>query len=121
MEAAKADFTATFSALATGVSGGDPVIHGVGRDWLETWRARLDRQPRSRAEAAALARASSPRVIPRNLRVEAALTAAEAGNLAPFAHLLEVLASPYDYDRTHLPEDLAPSRQDEPFRTFCGT
>lgn len=121
MAAAQADFTTTFSALAAGLTHDDLAVESVDRDWLERWRARLARQPETKEQAAALARQASPRVIPRNLRVEAALSAAEDGDLTPFEHLLEVLASPYDYDRPHRPEDLAPSRHDEPYTTFCGT
>ncbi|MCU0934454.1 MAG: hypothetical protein MUE86_08560 [Thiobacillaceae bacterium] len=65
----------------------------------------------------------NPWLIPRNHRVEEALTAAsDTGDLAPFEQLLNALRRPFD-------EDPALARFAEPapgefmaeFRTFCGT
>ena len=64
----------------------------------------------------------NPAVIPRNHRVEEALTAAvEWNDLAPMRRLLEVLENPY----SDLPEksgfrDPAPEGG-ELYQTFCGT
>lgn len=94
--------------------------------WLQRWRERCAAEDggvdRSAARAAAMRRAN-PWIIPRNHRVEEALSAAsEQGDLAPFAQLLHALGRPYD-------EDPALARFAEPapaefmaeFRTFCGT
>ena len=87
---------------------------GIGA-WLPRWRARGVR------DAAAL-RAANPRIVPRNHRVEEALAAATAGDLAPFEALLAALRRPFD-------DDLALARYAEPapaavtaaYQTFCGT
>jgi uncharacterized protein YdiU (UPF0061 family) len=65
-------------------------------------------------------RQHNPAVIPRNHNVEAALTAATAGDLSVMERLLEVLATPYDHDRD-LPMFSAPGSSAQPYRTFCGT
>jgi len=88
--------------------------------WHCRWEARLGRQPQSRDESETLMRQHNPAVIPRNHNVEAALTAATAGDLSVMERLLEVLATPYDHDRD-LPMFSAPGSTAQPYRTFCGT
>ena len=66
--------------------------------------------------------AANPAVIPRNHRVEEALSAAsEQNDLGPFHRLLAALADPYDHERERpgYDEPAPPSRV--PYRTFCGT
>jgi uncharacterized protein YdiU (UPF0061 family) len=62
-------------------------------------------------------------VIPRNHIVEAALAAAEKGNLAPMNRLLGVLAKPFEHGNVpaELKEPAPVVAGDEPYRTFCGT
>jgi len=91
--------------------------------WREQWWARLQRQPQPPAESEQLRRANNPAVIPRNHLVEAALTAAEQGDLGPMERLLEVLARPFEHGR-HTAEYLSPaptSKGADPYQTFCGT
>jgi uncharacterized protein YdiU (UPF0061 family) len=66
-------------------------------------------------------RASNPAIIPRNHRVEEALSAAEAGDLAPFERLVAAVRRPFDPRA-----DDAAFREPAPpefcgYRTFCGT
>ena len=123
MQETHADFTRTFSALAT-VGAAEQLAHEqeAFRGWFERWRTRLGRQPQSPAEAAARMQASSPVVIPRNHAVEAAIAAAvEQTDLEPLNQLIEGLRQPYDYTRAR-PDILAPPTQPDPaYRTFCGT
>ena len=64
----------------------------------------------------------NPVYIPRNHKVEEALTAAVAGDLAPFTTLLEVLARPFE-ERAGFEAyaEPAPPVFEETFQTFCGT
>ena len=63
----------------------------------------------------------NPVYIPRNHRVEEALTAATAGDLEPFDHLLDVLAHPFD-ERSGLEQYAVPAQANcGTYRTFCGT
>ena len=60
----------------------------------------------------------NPVYIPRNHRVEAALTAATGGDLAPFRRLVDVLARPFE-ERPGLEEYTEPGTG--PYVTYCGT
>ena len=90
--------------------------------WMERWRTRWTdgATPAARAEAM---RQVSPRVIPRNHRVEEALTAAsEHGDLVPFEQLLAALRRPFDDDPSLAPfTEPAPPAVTACYQTFCGT
>jgi uncharacterized protein YdiU (UPF0061 family) len=63
----------------------------------------------------------NPLYIPRNHRVEEALAAATAGDLAPFRRLVEVVSQPFD-ERPGLASYAEPAPESfGPYRTFCGT
>lgn len=124
MQASKSDFTNTFRALADDALPPDPSR----ATWDARWRSRVARESNSEAPAAqnrvahcARMRAVNPAIIPRNHRVEEALAAAEAGDLAPFEALVAALQRPFDPQFGDL-------RYCEPappafcgYRTFCGT
>lgn len=63
----------------------------------------------------------NPVHIPRNHRLEEALDAAVAGDLAPVRRLLEAVRSPYD-ERPELADLARPAPPDAaPHVTYCGT
>jgi len=127
MQQSEADFTGTFVALARHLEAGgqQPAreqLAGPGfAAWLDRWQQRLAREPGGPAAAATRMRRVNPVIIPRNLRVEEALAAAEAGDLAPVGQLLEVITQPY----TETPENEAYRNGSPPgdpaYCTFCGT
>ena len=92
-------------------------------DWATRWRRRLADDGEAIGERrAATMRAVNPAFIPRNHRVEEALSAAaDNGDLSVFENLLTVLSRPYDDQPPHrLYAD--PPRPDQIVRqTFCGT
>jgi uncharacterized protein YdiU (UPF0061 family) len=59
-------------------------------------------------------------VIPRNHRVEAALSAAESGDLSLFNDLLQVVTHPFDLSEENA-QYREPSPDDAGYRTYCGT
>ena len=122
MHQTKADFTNTFADLTETLPGdGACAADEAFLRWHERWRARLQRQPQSPAEAEQLRRENNPAFIPRNHRVEAALAAAEQGDMGVMERLLAVLQSPYDHTR-HAPEYRQPAPDSGAgYRTFCGT
>jgi uncharacterized protein YdiU (UPF0061 family) len=130
MHAGEADFTLTFRRLAHAAENpaGDTALTELFTQsseigsWLRDWRQRLESDPQSPAERAANMRRVNPAFIPRNHRVEAALTAAsEHGDMAPFHQLLAVLQRPFD-DQPEFAEYEQPAPpSDVPFQTFCGT
>jgi uncharacterized protein YdiU (UPF0061 family) len=83
--------------------------------WLAHWQARGPQGP-------AALRAANPRLIARNHRVEEALAAATAGDLAPFQALLAALRRPFDDVPGDAPfAEPAPPALAAGYRTFCGT
>ena len=127
LEGQGADFTLLFRALSASLAEGyDPVaVEVTDREafapWFARWQARLAREPLDPAERAARMDAANPLYIPRNHRVDAALSAAEAGDLAPFLLLLEVVTHPFQpraewNDFAHGAPIGSPDHV-----TFCGT
>ncbi|RGP37187.1 protein adenylyltransferase SelO [Pseudotabrizicola alkalilacus] len=121
MEGQGADWTLAFRRLAEAETGDTTPLRALFADsttldlWLPLWRARL------RPDATAHLRAVNPLVIPRNHMVEAALQAAEQGDLTPFTALLVQVTDPYTdqpgREAFALP---APSGFGD-YVTFCGT
>ena len=110
------DFTSFFRALSAGTAR-DLFLD---RDAFDAWAARRDALlPADRAAVAAAMDRVNPVYIPRNHRVEEALTAATAGDLGPFRTLLDVVARPFT-PRPGLEEYAGPG-DDTPYVTYCGT
>src|SRR5262249_52314896 len=103
MEHSHADFTLTFRRLACMAEEPDeqprlrelflPASDIDG--WLRDWQTRLASDPQTTAERAASMRGANPAFIPRNHRVELALSAAENGDYGPLRTLLGILRHPY--------------------------
>jgi serine/tyrosine/threonine adenylyltransferase len=90
--------------------------------WLSRWRDRLDRQQRSPAEVIELMHKNNPAFIPRNHRVQAALTeASQQGHDAAIHRLLAILANPYDDQPEHAEFRRPPNPDERITQTFCGT
>ncbi len=124
MYTTKADYTLTLAHLASP----RPELPGAPCEtepgfaaWRDRWQARLARQPHSTGESEARRRAATPAFIPRNHLVEAALSAAEAGDLEPFNRMLEVLSRPFDHARTDADAYRLPPPDEAGYHTFCGT
>ncbi len=122
MQESKADFTNTFRSL----SQHDPSAMEQYREpkfsaWFSQWKSRLSREERDIESAFITMQAVNPAVIPRNHRVEEALSHAEKHDDLTMLHrLLTVLDSPYKSG-----SDIAfyqePPPQDCGYQTFCGT
>lgn len=125
MKAFEADYTNTFRALTLGVdTPGDVVLFESGEyaAWREQWKARLARQEEPDSAVQQLMMSSNPAVIPRNHRVEEALSAAvDEGDYTVMAKLLDVLAKPYAYSPDQVAYCTLPEESSRPYRTFCGT
>lgn len=121
MQRSAADFTNTLVRLTAAQSGdARPTLDVDFGAWVERLRVRRERQPQAPQEVQALMRHHNPAVIPRNHKVEEALSAAADGDLRPVTRLVEVLARPYDHD-ADVPEFSTPGDRDPGYRTFCGT
>jgi serine/tyrosine/threonine adenylyltransferase len=130
MHQSHADFTLTFRRLALVAETPDefqPRLHELFSEvsdidnWLRDWRARLAHDLQTPTARAASMRAVNPAFIPRNHRVEAALTAAEAGDYALFHKLLSVVQHPYDDQPERVEYSQPPQPSERVTQTFCGT
>ncbi|NRB18448.1 MAG: YdiU family protein [Rhodobacteraceae bacterium] len=113
----QSDFTNTFRALATG-SGSD---HFADRAGFENWQTRWQARQADEPDPQALMLSRNPAYIPRNHQIEQMITAAVAGDYAPFHRLNQVLAQPFaqqpdqaDLRQPPTPDQVVPA-------TFCGT
>jgi uncharacterized protein YdiU (UPF0061 family) len=120
MHQAGADFTSTFASLATWLES-ETVIPPPFVEWVKRWHARLAHESISMSEIAARLRRANPLVVPRNHKVEEALTAAEAGDLGPFERLVAVLRAPFQATAANEDYRGGPPSGCGPYRTFCGT
>ena len=81
----------------------------------------MAREPGSFVDAAKRMRTVNPVIIPRNLKVEEALVAAESGDLEPTYRLLEALKSPFSKTKENEPYQKGALPGSQPYCTFCGT
>lgn len=118
-----ADYTNTFRALSeetlpSNAQFGDAEF----KSWHARWQERLARQTHPQSISFELMKANNPAIIPRNHRVEAALSAAsEHGDYALTHQLLAAITKPYD-DLTEFNDYRTPPASSEcVYQTFCGT
>ena len=129
MQHSAADFTLTFRRLALAAQdpGELPELRGLFTatsdidGWLRDWRERLECDPQTITERVASMRAVNPAFVPRNHRVQAALSAAESGDYSPFHRLLGILQRPYDDQPDVGDDNLPPKPSERVLQTFCGT
>jgi uncharacterized protein YdiU (UPF0061 family) len=127
----RADFTLTFRRLCDAAVSADkdPHVRNLFTDpsaydvWASTWRRRLADDGEEIGERRRLAmRAVNPAFIPRNHRVEEALSAAVNNeDLSAFEKLLTVLSRPYDDQPAYKPYAEPPRPDQVVHQTFCGT
>lgn len=130
MQEASADFTLTFRRLARVVEspGSESSLRELFAqssdfdDWLRDWRERLTSDAQGVAERGMSMRRANPAFIPRNHRVEAALSAAsEHGDFTSFYRLLGILQRPYDDQPEVADYEQPPKPSERVLQTFCGT
>ena len=127
MDGQSVDYTSFFRALAQAALGKTDIVTAQFIDqstittWLAKWLERLNSDPQDSDASATAMNKINPIYIPRNHLVEEALTAAETGDMQPFATLLDVLSDPFT-KRDGLDKFALPAPSDfGPFKTFCGT
>ena len=121
------DYTSFFRALAMLLRGDGAMLEGLlpapdaMAPWIAEWWGRIAQAAAGPIELAAAMDGVNPLYIPRNHQVEAALAAAEEGDLAAWFRLLEVVRNPFD-ERPEWAEYTLPAPADSgPYTTFCGT
>lgn len=128
MQGKNVDWTLAFRYLADAAEGREERIHALFAEapdfleWSKVWHSRLSRESVARSDCARAMRGVSPAFIPRNHRVEEALSAAvERADYAPIDTLVKILARPFDEQPEFavFAEPALPGP--ERYRTFCGT
>ena len=130
----KADFTLTFRRLSDLAGTLEPEISEADKsfgalfeeerssyDWLVKWRNRLATEKRDDPTRQAAMRAVNPAYIPRNHRIEQAISAAIVGDYEPFEILTNILSMPFDDQPQNAMYQVPPSPEEEVHETFCGT
>jgi uncharacterized protein YdiU (UPF0061 family) len=131
MQGNQIDWTLAFRNLAdaaAGPSGNGARVRALFSNaptfnlWHDQWQLRLSQESVAPSERAKAMRQVNPAFIPRNHRVEEALSAAvERADYEPFDRLLKVLARPFD-DQPESAVYAEPAPEGSgPYRTFCGT
>ncbi|MGQ3291858.1 MAG: protein adenylyltransferase SelO family protein, partial [Shinella sp.] len=126
----KADYTLAFRRLSDSAenSEADAALGKLLEDpdaltpWLAAWRERLAQDATPPQDRAAAMRRVNPAFIPRNHKVEEALTEAiDHDDFSLFAALNDVLAKPYEDQSAFAAYAEPPKPGEEITATFCGT
>ena len=120
MENNKADYTNTFCYLMN-IKVNDSEIYDDKSfiNWLDVWKKRSLKNNGSKEKQLDIMQNVNPLVIPRNHKVEEALTSANDDDLKVMNKLLSVLDKPYS-NQKDIEEYQSPSGNKE-YQTFCGT
>ena len=122
MEKNKVDYTNTFIFLTSKTIKNSETYNNADFDlWKIKWVKRLTVFGNSHDKSMELMNFSNPMVIPRNHKVEEALTLASNGDLTLFNKLIKILKNPYLVNNHDL-EFMSPApHSDKKYQTFCGT
>lgn len=123
MQETRADFTNTFDDLSTDAElGSERAQDERFRSWYSRWQERVECEDEPWETVRSRMCAANPAVIPRNHRVEEALTAAtDEDDLSVMNWLLEALTSPYERNELSGEYRIAPPPDQCRYQTFCGT
>ena len=120
MENNKADYTNTFCYLMNIRINNSEIYNDKSFiNWLDVWKKRSLMNNGSKEKQLDIMLNVNPSVIPRNHKVEEALTSANDDDLKVMNKLLSVLDKPYG-DQKDIEEYQSPSDNKE-YQTFCGT
>ena len=128
MEKGNADFTLVFRRLSQVLRGDSEGVKQLFQNpfdfehWEKRWWTRFEQEGVSGETSAQVMDNVNPIYIPRNHKVEEALsTAVETKDLIPFKKLLNAITHPFDEvsENEDYAEPAPPT--DIPYRTFCGT
>lgn len=90
-------------------------------DWIIKWKARAEIENTDFKNIIEKMNSINPLFIPRNHKVEEALSMAREGDLSYFEKLNKVLENPYTENKNFDDYKNPPKDKDEKYQTFCGT
>jgi uncharacterized protein YdiU (UPF0061 family) len=131
MQEENTDFTLTFRSLSdlvdplTASGGGVSSIFELPESftpWLQRWQQRLSLDCLDSSQLQSAMYAVNPVYIPRNHLVEEVINAAEQHqDFEPFNSLVDVLAQPFEFDKSQTRYAMPPQPEQVVTQTFCGT
>ena len=128
MQEGEADYTLTFRRLSDAIRGEKAAVRKQFNNptkydlWESEWLSRLKQEPASFEACAAEMDRVNPIYIPRNHKVEEALSmAVENRNLSAFENLLSVVTAPFVEVAGHESFTEPAPETSVPYQTFCGT
>ena len=121
MEKHKIDYTNTFCHLMEIKIDDSTYKEEAFITWFEEWKKRSKLNNSSKEKQIELMKKNNPIVIPRNHKVEEALSEAYSGNLEKMNKLNNVLKNPYSNQEDIAEYQVPAPMTDEKYQTFCGT
>ena len=121
MEKHKIDYTNTFCHLMEIKIDDNTYKEESFITWFEEWKKRSKLNNSSKEKQIELMKKNNPIVIPRNHKVEEALSEAYNGNLEKMNKLNNVLKNPYSNQEDIAEYQVPAPMTDEKYQTFCGT
>ena len=121
MEKYKIDYTNTFCHLMEIKIDDNTYKEEAFITWFEKWKKRSKLNNSSKEKQIELMKKNNPIVIPRNHKVEEALSEAYNGNLEKMNKLNNVLKNPYSNQKDITEYQVPAPMTDEKYQTFCGT
>jgi uncharacterized protein YdiU (UPF0061 family) len=118
----KVDYTNTFVFLMDKIIENSETYNNADFDlWKIKWMKRLAMFDNSPGKSIELMHSTNPMVIPRNHKVEEALTSANNGDLTLFNKLIKILKNPYVVNKDDFKFMSPAPHSDKKYQTFCGT
>jgi uncharacterized protein YdiU (UPF0061 family) len=121
MEKHKIDYTNTFCHLMEIKIDDNTYKEEAFITWFEEWKKRSKLNNSSKEKQIELMKKNNPIVIPRNHKVEEALSEAYNGNLEKMNKLNNVLKNPYSNQEDIAEYQVPAPVTAEKYQTFCGT
>ena len=122
MHSNKADYTNTFYNLINEKIFSNRVYDNADfLTWKDRWKMRLSKYKNKMDKVEEKMKFSNPIIIPRNYKVEEALSAAESGDMSLVEILLKALEKPYENNSNLKDFQITEKLNKSGYKTFCGT
>jgi uncharacterized protein YdiU (UPF0061 family) len=121
MEKYKIDYTNTFCHLMEIKIDENTYKDESFITWFDEWKKRSKLNNSSKEKQIELMKKNNPIVIPRNHKVEEALTEANNGNLEKMKKLNDILKNPYSNQEDIAEYQVPAPISNEKYQTYCGT
>ena len=122
MHSNKADYTNTFYNLINEKIFSNQVYDNADfLTWKDRWKMRLSKYKNKMDKVEKKMKFSNPIIIPRNYKVEEALSAAESGDTSLVEILLKALEKPYENNSNLKDFQITEKLNKSGYKTYCGT